>query len=68
MPGTGLGLAIVKTYAGMIGAEVTLDYARSAEEAAALGVDRGLSAQIRIPFDREGGKNSRSAESAELLD
>lgn len=68
VPGTGLGLAIVKTYAGMIGAEVTLDYARSAEEAAALGVDRGLSAQIRIPFDREGGKNSRSAESAELLD
>lgn len=50
--GTGLGLAIVKTYADMIGATVTLDYARSAEEAARGGVGRGLAARVRFEFSK----------------
>lgn len=52
-PGTGLGLAIVKTYAEMIGARVTLDYARSEEASAREGVGRGLLAVASIPLGRE---------------
>ncbi len=46
--GTGLGLAIVKTYADMTGATVTLDFARSAEEAAQAGFGRGLRASVHF--------------------
>lgn len=48
--GTGLGLAIVKTYADMIGAEVTLDYARSSDAADKARIGRGLAAHVRFPL------------------